>query len=232
MKLILSYSLFFNTGRKTNNLYKNGLLNNAKRYKTVFPDSTMVVYHDDTVDSDTLKALEKHDVVLKKMDKNKHWSGTLWRFKELDLIKDDNTIVLITDADTDIEVENGLFNNMIKNIRGYRGFVHHGGPTSIKKIENEQRWMIACAAMVKGPLNEPISNKIQAYIDNDKTFGNDERFLRDNVWSQIKEDVLISIEQRSVKDFMRIAKEKPTIFPKWVHTNELNDRLFTQWTTK
>lgn len=232
MNIVLSYSLFFNSGRKTNNLYRNGLINNAKKYKNVFQDSTMVVYHDKTVDTKTLNELESHGVILKQRPKNTNWSGTFWRFEELDLINGDDTIVLITDADTDLEVESLLFKKMFNHIGDKKGFVHHGGPTSVRKIRDEQRWMIACAAMVRGKLNTPISDKINEYISRDKNFGNDERFLRDHVWPQIKDEVLISIERRSISDLKNIMKLHPEIFPKWMFTEEFNSRVFTNWTAK
>lgn len=232
MSLTISYSIFFNSGRKTKNLYRDGLIKNAKKYKTIFPNAKMVVYHDDSVDDKLLTTLKEYDVILKVRPTNYNWSGTFWRFEEFDNIEKDDDIVLITDADTDIAVENLLLKKMVDNIGDYSAFVHHGGKTSITKIINEQRWIIACAAIFKGPLSEKISDKITSYIEKDKVFGNDERFLRDFVWPQIKEDCLINIEKRSLQPLKGIIKDYPNIVPKWMLENNFIERVFTEWNSK
>jgi len=232
MKLTISYSIFFNSGRKTKNHYRDGLIRNAKKYKTIFPNATMVVYHDDTVDNELLIILKEHDVILKKRPNNKNWSGTFWRFEELDNMVNKDDMVLITDADTDIEVENQLFKKFYDNLGDRSAFIHHGGHTSITKILNEQRWIIACAALFRGPLKNKISNEIYPYIEKDGVFGNDERFLRDFVWPQIKENCLINIEKRSLQPLKSIIHNHPTIVPEWMLVDNYLERIYTEWNTK
>jgi len=84
MGLVISYPIFFNSGRKSTDIYRDGLIRNAKKYKDIFPKAKMVVYHDNSVDDILLTTLKECGVTLKERPSNNNWSGTFWRFEELD----------------------------------------------------------------------------------------------------------------------------------------------------
>lgn len=231
----ISYSLFLNTKRKTPVIYSNTLKKSSTIYKSVFGDDiNMVVYYDNSVDKNTLDHLENNGVILKHKNINKNWEGTFWRFEELDNIKDENDVVILQDADTIINVENNLYKKMLNKLLSEEnkcGYLHHGGPTSIKKIKNEQRWILAGASMFKGKLPINVKECIENYNSVNRNFGADEFFLRDYVWPHIKEKCLINIEKRSMEPLSRIIKTQPNIVPKWMLEDNYKDRI-SNWTKK
>lgn len=233
--ITISYSLFLNTNRKKPSVYSETLKKSSTIYKSIFGnDTNMVVYYDNSVNKDILSYLESNDVILKHKNYNKNWEGTFWRFEELDNIDNDNDIVILQDADTFINVENNLYKKMSDKLskeKNMNSYLHHGGPTSIRKIKNEKRWVLAGSTMIKGKLPINIKECIGRYNSVYREFGGDEYFLRDYVWEHIKEKCLINIEKRSMNDLSNIINTQHSIVPKWMLEDNYKDRI-SNWTKK
>ncbi len=231
----ISYSLFLNTNRKKPSVYSETLKKSSSLYKSIFgSDANMVVYYDNSVNNNILSYLENNGVILKHKNNNKHWEGTFWRFEELDNITDENDIVILQDADTFISIENNLYKKMYDKLseeKNMNSYLHHGGPTSIRKIKNEQRWVLAGSSMFKGKLPINVKECVDKYNSVNRSFGGDEYFLRDYIWDHIKEKCLINIENRSMEPLSRIIKTQPNIVPKWMLENNYKDRI-SNWTKK
>jgi len=233
MKTIISYGLFntkINT-RKPFKFYSDILKRNAEIYEEILPNSTMVLYYDETVPNDILEFMQSKNVVLKKQNISRLWEGTLWRFKELNN-SNENTIVILQDADSPLDVENNLLpklRNILKN-SDKKSIIHHG-PVSTNKLRDKKKWIMAGQSMFKQNIDLDIDKLIQDYLNIHNEFDSDEIFLSKYIWPIIKDNCLINIERRALPLFLEIIKNNSDT-PKWLLDSDYMDRIITNLTEK
>jgi hypothetical protein len=75
---VISFSLYGD-----NPIYTIGCVKNAKLKKDLFDGWEMWVYHNDTVPKNILEELSSLGVVLKKIEEDKGFFGSLWRFRPI-----------------------------------------------------------------------------------------------------------------------------------------------------
>jgi hypothetical protein len=87
----ISYSLWGD-----NELYNIGMVKNAEQVPEIYPGWQMIVYHDNSVPTETLNILENLNVKLVNVDGHTH--GMFWRFFASDLV--DCEYVIFRDGDS------------------------------------------------------------------------------------------------------------------------------------
>jgi len=119
----LSFSLWGD-----NLLYNIGAIRNSELIKTIYPGWKMIVYYDNTVPSETIKELEKNDVIC--VDSSGVPYGCFWRFFASDI--EDAEYVCFRDCDSRISEREFLavqeWMNSKKLIHVMRDHPAHGVP--------------------------------------------------------------------------------------------------------
>jgi len=233
VKTILSYSLGLIPQNKRRNLnyYLEGVKKNADNYKNVFPDATMVLYHDDTVPKEVLDYVKERGVVLKPQPKATGWEVTAWRFKEL-ANADENTVVILQDVDSAINVED----NMLPKLRDIlyesdkKAMLHHG-PVSVGKLKKRGKWMMAGQTQFNCKIDLDFDAAIKEHLKIENTFHFDETFLAKYVFPQVSEDMLINMERRALPTFMEVIKANHQT-PNWLKEGKTEGRIITHLTAK
>ena len=233
MGIILSYGLFKTNlnVRKTFDYYVNSLKRNSDIYSEFIPNSTMVLYHDETVHSEMLKYMEGNGVILKEQPKSKGWEGTFWRFKELSN-SNNETVVVLQDADSALDVENGLIKKLTDKLldTDYTSFIHHG-PVSVNKLKEKNKWLMAGQSMYKHKIDIDFENVVPEFLEIYREYDADEIFLSEYVWPLVKDGTLINIERRALPLFLEVIKKNPNT-PNWLLEPNHMDRITTNLTAK
>jgi hypothetical protein len=233
MAVIISYGLFRTdlNVRKTFNYYVNSLKRNSDIYSEFIPNSTMVLYHDDTVPNDVLDYMKNNNVVLKEQPKSNGWEGTFWRFKEL-ANADDDTVVILQDADSALDVENGLIRKLSDMLLESENtaFIHHG-PVSVNKLKENNKWLMAGQSMYKKKIDIDFDKDVTDFLNEYNKYDADEIFLGNYVWPLVKDGALINIERRALPLFLEVVKNNPNT-PKWLFKSNHMDRIITNLTAK
>lgn len=233
MGVIISYGLFRTdlNVRKTFDYYVNGLKRNSDIYSDFIPNSTMVLYHDETVPDDVLDYMKKNNVVLKEQPKSNGWEGTFWRFKELSYA-DDDTVVILQDADSALDVENGLIRKLSDKllVSENTAFIHHG-PVSVNKLKEKNKWIMAGQSMYKKKIDIDFDEAVPNFLKSYNKYDADEIFLGDYVWPLVKDGTLVNIERRSLPLFLDVIKSNPNT-PSWLLEPNHMDRIITNLTAK
>jgi hypothetical protein len=91
----ISYSLWGD-----NELYNIGMVKNAEQVPEIYPGWQMIVYHDNSVPTETLNILENLNVKLVNVDGHTH--GMFWRFFASDLV--DCEYAIFRDGDSRLSI--------------------------------------------------------------------------------------------------------------------------------
>jgi hypothetical protein len=91
----ISYSLWGD-----NELYNIGMVKNAEQVPKIYPGWQMIVYHDNSVPTETLNILENLNVKLVNVDGHTH--GMFWRFFASDLV--DCEYAIFRDGDSRLSI--------------------------------------------------------------------------------------------------------------------------------
>jgi hypothetical protein len=91
----ISYSLWGD-----NELYNIGIVKNAEQVPEIYPGWQMIVYHDNSVPTETLNILENLNVKLVNVDGHTH--GMFWRFFASDLV--DCEYAIFRDGDSRLSI--------------------------------------------------------------------------------------------------------------------------------
>ena len=231
MDIKIVYSLFkteINT-RKQFDYYAKSIKRNSDIYRNFIKGSEMIVYHDDSVPKSVISYLLNNNITLKSQARSNRWEGTLWRFKEL-LNCNKNTIVILQDADSALDIENGLIKKLILRLcdNVYGGVIHHGLVSTNKLVKND-KWIMAGQSIFNMEINININDLIPSFLAKNREYDADELFLKEHIWPIIKDDIMINIERRALPLFLRTVKTKSST-PNWLLDSNHMDRIITNLT--
>jgi hypothetical protein len=176
MKKIISYSLYGAIPK-----YLDGALRNCELVKTFYPGWIPRFYVGDSVPYKTIQSLKEIGAEIEKIKGDEDERGTLWRFL---VFKDLNvSIAMIRDVDSTITkrevtaVNEWLVSN--KSCHIMRDHPHHS------------HIMLAGLWGAKTDQLRNIENLIDKYDFNTVSRGIDQDFLRDIIYPEMKNDVLV-----------------------------------------
>ena len=233
MRTILTYSLF-STGlnvRKPASLYMDSIVRNSEIRNSFMPEAEMVVHHDNSIPHDVLGKLESNGVVLKHHPRSRGWGGTFWRIYEFQRA-DDDTIVILQDADSPMDIENGIVRKSIDMLSGgsYVAAVHHG-KVSTEKIIKDGKWIMACQCQVRMKLYVELETLGRRFLDVCNQYDADELFLAKYLWDVIKDGCFFTIERRVLPIFDALRSFKSS--PGWFRDDgEYSRRMISNLTEK
>lgn len=175
-KKMVAFSLY---GSKP--AYCETLILNAKAMRTIYPDWTMRVYHDDTIPvhlPPRLKLLDVECLNIQTLNAQ-HMPGTFWRF--LALADWDYDVVIMRDADSVIsEREKILVDEWLATDKPFHVIRDWYGHTDL---------VLAGLWGARGGFLGDIRARIDHYLQNEKSIHPthaDQFFLAQHVWARIK----------------------------------------------
>lgn len=154
---------------------------NAEAMPQVYPDWTMVLYHDQTVPIHVLNRLSALNVELisAKEAQVQHWPGTFWRFLALEDLRND--IVLMRDADSMIGArERVLVNEWLCSDKPFHTIRDWYGQTDL---------VLAGLWGARSGLLSGIRRMVEDYLKTTPKLHPthaDQRFLQQYVWPRIE----------------------------------------------
>lgn len=170
MNKIISMSVFGNNPR-----YIVGGKRQYELAKKYYPDWKVRIYTDNI---DNFKDLDNIDLI----EITDSSFGMFWRF--LPMFEDKDNIVMVRDSDSRItprEVQ--CIEEWLDSGKSFHTFKDHDAHYNFP--------IIGCSFAYKGTFSKDLLNFMTKYMNENKSYGNDENFLRDYIYPLIKDDILI-----------------------------------------
>lgn len=140
-----------------------------------FPEWKVLVYTDN---AEPFKGYTNAETIVRPADMN----GVFWRFEPL--FEDDNNIVIVRDSDGRITFREALaVNHWLNSDKKFHIFRDHEAHTEFP--------IIACAFGLKGKLSDHARSVMDRFVEQPFYYTNDQVYLRDFVYPEIKDDAMI-----------------------------------------
>jgi hypothetical protein len=141
----------------------------------LFPDWKVLVYTDNP---EHYRSFSNAEII----QRNTSMNGVFWRFEPL--FEDDSNVVIVRDSDGRMTFREALAVNLWLHSRHkFHIFRDH-------EAHNEFP-IIACAFGSKGKISSDVRSAMNRFVEQPFYYTNDQVFLRDFVYPEIKDDVMI-----------------------------------------
>lgn len=155
-------------------IYNIGAIRNSELMSSIYPDWKMILYYNDTVPINTLKDLEKNDVILVNMTSSEIF-GAFWRFFAVDI--PDCEYAIFRDTDSRISMREKMavdeWINSGKSLHVMRDHPYHRIPAGNNSLGIlSGMWGLKQNVL---PLSEMIYKFSKSRIPE---YGNDQTFLK------------------------------------------------------